>query len=329
LILQWIPAFAGMTGTTEGFERPPFMRLIFMGTPNFSVPALAALLGAGHEIAAVYSQPPRSAGRGMKARRSKVHEFALRHELEVRTPLNFKNAEDVTAFATLKADAAVVVAYGLILPPAILEAPRAGCFNIHASLLPRWRGAAPIQRAIMAGDEMTGITIMAMDEGLDTGDICWVDPLPIGPDMNAAELHDALSASGAEAIAEVLAHIKSGNLSSRPQPGEGVSYAAKINKAEARIDWTMSGGQVHNHIRGLSPFPGAWFEARGERIKVLRSSLVSGSSAPGDVLDDQLTIACGSEAVRLEVVQRAGKKPNAGVEFLRGFGLIKGDRLGN
>ncbi len=303
------------------------MRLIFMGTPDFSVPALAALMSARNEIVCVYTQPPRAAGRGMKARRSKVHEFALRHDLAVRTPQNFKDSEDINAFAALKADAAVVVAYGLILPKAILEAPRLGCFNIHASLLPRWRGAAPIQRAIMAGDEMSGITIMAMDEGLDTGNICWVDPLPIGPDMNAAELHDALAKSGGEAITEVLAHIASGNLSTRPQPQKGVCYAAKISKAEARIDWRRSGAEIHNHIRGLAPFPGAWFAARGERIKVLRSSRAKGSGAPGLVLDDQLTIACGEDAVRLDVVQRAGKKPMRGADFLRGFSLAKGQKL--
>jgi methionyl-tRNA formyltransferase len=303
------------------------MRLIFMGTPDFSVPALAALMSAGHEIACVYTQPPRAAGRGMKARRSKVHEFALRHDLAVRTPKNFRAEDDIAAFAALNVDAAVVVAYGLILPKVILNAPKLGCFNIHASLLPRWRGAAPIQRAIMAGDEMSGITIMAMDEGLDTGDICWVDPLPIGPDMNAADLHDALSRSGGAAIVEVLGHIASGNLSTRPQPKDGVCYAAKISKAEARIDWARSAQEIHNHIRALSPFPGAWFEARGERIKVLRASLASGEGEPGAVLDEQLTIACGEGAVRLDVVQRAGKKPVKSDDFLRGFTLARGDRL--
>ncbi len=308
------------------------MRLIFMGTPEFSVAALAALKKAGHEIAAVYTRAPRKAGRGMALRRSPVHEFALQSGFEVFCPQNFKNPEDIAGFAALEADAAVVVAYGLILPKAILDAPGRGCFNIHASLLPRWRGAAPIQRAIMAGDKQSGISIMRMDEGLDTGPVCLVEKIDIGPDMSASELHDALGTCGAAAIVKALDMEDRGVLECTGQPESGVSYAAKISKTEARINWKLSADEVHNHIRGLSPFPGAWCNMGDgdavQRVKILRSRPVAGDGTPGEVLDEHLTIACGSGAVVLEKLQRAGGKAVAAADFLRGFNLKPGDMLG-
>jgi methionyl-tRNA formyltransferase len=305
------------------------LKLVFMGTPDFSVPCLDALVCAGHEIVAVYSQPPRPAGRGMADRKSPVHARAQALGLTVLTPKNLKGAAEQAAFAAHGADAAVVVAYGLLLPRAVLEAPRHGCFNVHASALPRWRGAAPIQRAIMAGDRETAVMVMRMEEGLDTGPVCATTAVPIGPSTTAGELHDQLSAAGAPLIVAALADLEAGRLVCVPQPQSGVLYAAKIDKAEARIDFSRPASAVNDHIRGLSPFPGAWFEAAGpgsaiERIKVLRSEPVPGHGAPGTVLDNHLTIACGSGALRLLEVQRAGKRPMPAGEFLRGFPLAAG-----
>lgn len=306
------------------------MRIVFMGTPDFSVATLAEILGAGHEVVAVYSQPPRPAGRGMDERPSPVHSFAAGHGLEVRHPTSLKSEDEQAAFRALDADAAVVVAYGLILPKAILEAPREGCFNVHASALPRWRGAAPIQRAIMSGDEATAVMVMRMEEGLDTGPVCLAEHVPIGPDTTAGELHDTLAAAGAGLMVRALAALERGSLDARPQPEDGVTYAAKIEKSESRIDFSRPADEVHNHIRGLSPFPGAWFEAdlggKRERIKVLRSQLGDGDGTPGEVLQagPRLVIACGGGAIELRQVQRAGKKACSAEDFLRGARIQQG-----
>ncbi len=304
------------------------LRTIFMGTPDFAVPALSEIVAAGHDVVAIYTQPPRPAGRGMVARKSPVHHFAEEAGIAVYTPKSLKNANVQNEFYAHDAEVAVVAAYGLILPKAILDAPHFGCLNIHASLLPRWRGAAPIQRAIMAGDANTGVAIMKMDEGLDTGPICLGERISIGPDMTAGELHDELSLLGARLIARAMERLGKGELDARPQPVEGVTYAAKLSKDEERIDWTRPALEVHNKIRALSPSPGAWFEAllsgKRERIKVLRSIVVPGRGEPGVLLDTQLTVACGHQAVRFTRVQRAGKKPMLGAEFLRGFPLGKG-----
>ncbi len=300
-----------------------------MGTPDFAVPALAALCEAGHEIAAVYTQPPRQAGRGLEERRTAVHDFARAKGLDVRIPENFRAAADREAFAALNLDAAVVAAYGLLLPSAILDAPRHGCFNIHASLLPRWRGAAPIQRAIMAGDRTSGITIMHMDEGLDTGAICASVPIDIGAAMTAGELHERLAAAGGPLMVQVLAELAAGELKCTAQPQDGATYAHKIAKTETRIDWRRPAAEVHNHIRGLSPFPGAWFLLGKGRIKVLGSSVEPDGSTgmPGEVLDDGLLVACGGGAVRLNRLQRAGRRPAERDEFLRGFAVPAGTHL--
>lgn len=309
------------------------LKIVFMGTPDFSVPALEAIHAAGHDVLAVYSQPPRPAGRGMAERPSPVHAKAAALGIPVRTPRALRDADQQTLFADLRADAAVVIAYGLILPMPILAAPRLGCFNVHASALPRWRGAAPIQRAIMAGDTETAVMVMRMEEGLDTGPVGMTKRVPIGPDMTAGELHDVLASRGAELIVRALAALENGTFVPVPQPDEGVTYAAKIDKKEAEIDFARPAAEVHNHIRGLSPFPGAWFETappggKPERIKVLRSTLGDGRGQPGEVLDDRLTIACGEGAVRLVEIQRAGKRAMTSEEFLRGFTLPRGTRLG-
>lgn len=308
------------------------LKIVFMGTPDFSVPVLEAVLKAGHEVVCVYSQPPRPAGRGMAEQPSPVHRFALEHGIAVRTPLNFKAAEAREAFADLGADAAVVVAYGLILPEAVLNAPKFGCFNVHASELPRWRGAAPIQRAIMAGDPHTAVMVMRMDKGLDTGPVALERRVAIPPGMTAGELHDVLARAGADVMVEALAQLEAGALKTVSQSSEGVTYAEKISKAEARINFAQPAERVQNHILGLSPFPGAWFEhspgGKPERIKVLRAVAVDGNGPPGTVLDDKLTIACTEGAVRLTEVQRAGKKPVSASEFLRGFRIAAGDRIG-
>jgi len=305
--------------------------IVFMGTPDFSVPVLDAIATAGHRVVAVYSQPPRPAGRGLSELKSPIHRRAEALGIPVRTPKNFKSDEDRAAFADLKADAAVVVAYGLLLPSAVLGAPRLGCFNVHASKLPRWRGAAPIQRAIMAGDAVTAVNIMRMDEGLDTGAVCLGRDVPIAPSTTAGELHDTLSSLGAELMVDALAELEAGTLQAIPQPQAGITYAAKIDKRETRIDFAKTAVEVANYIRGLSPFPGAWFEAnlgsKPERIKVLRASAVAQTGEPGTLLDSELTIACGNGAIRIEQLQRAGKQPMNTADFLRGARLEPGTRL--
>lgn len=304
------------------------MRVVFMGTPEFSVPILTAIIGHGYEVAAVYTQPPRPAGRrGLELTKSPVHEKAEQFGIPVFTPKSLRNAEEQEIFASLEADVAIVVAYGLLLPQAILDAPRLGCYNGHASLLPRWRGAAPIQRAIMAGDAETGMMIMKMDAGLDTGPVAMAEKVAITPDMTAGELHDRLSMIGADLMIRALGALERESLALQPQAEEGVTYAAKIDKAEARIDWSKPAKDVHNTIRGLSPFPGAWceMEINGavERVKLQRSTLGEGVGAPGTVLDDRLTIACGEGAVRLVTLQRSGGKPLPAREFLRGAQVTK------
>tara|TARA_B100000315_G_scaffold260877_1_gene326720 strand:- start:1741 stop:2667 length:927 start_codon:yes stop_codon:yes gene_type:complete len=303
------------------------LRLAFMGTPDFSVPMLQALIDAGHEIACVYSQPPRAAGRGQKLNPSPVQAKAAELGLKVRTPKSLKSENEQAAFAALELDCAVVVAYGLILPQAILMAPRLGCVNIHASLLPRWRGAAPIQRAILAGDEISGVTIMQMDEGLDTGDMLITKQVPITSETTGASLHDALSEIGAALIVEALDGLAQGSLTPMPQPAEGVTYASKLERQEGHIDWRKSASELERLVRAFTPWPGSWFEIDGERIKILSAELSGGTGVPGSVLDDQLTIACGDGALRLGNVQRAGKGPTAAADFLRGFELPIGRRL--
>ena len=301
------------------------MRIVFMGTPEFSVPVLDALVEAGHEIAAVYCQPPRPAGRGKKERPTPVHARAEAFGLEVRYPVSLKGEEAQAEFAALGADVAVVVAYGLILPQAVLDAPKKGCLNIHASLLPRWRGAAPIHRAIMAGDAETGVCIMQMEAGLDTGPVLLRKATEIGAEETTAQLHDRLSEMGAAAIVEALARLD--ELAPEVQPEEGVTYAAKIDKAEAQVDWSAPALEVDRKIRGLSPFPGAWCEIEGQRVKLLASRLAEGSGVAGEVLDDALTVACGEGAVQLLRLQRAGKGAQDADVFLRGFPVIKGAQL--
>ena len=307
------------------------MRIIFMGTPDFAVPALGAVLAAGHEVVAVYSQPPRAAGRGLGLKKSPVQVFAESKKLPVHTPVSLRSAEEQARFKSLNADAGVVVAYGQILPKAIREAPHYGCFNIHASLLPRWRGAAPIQRALLAGDAETGVAVMRIEEKLDTGAVCLMERTPIGPDETAGELHDRLAGLGAELMVRALHDLEQGALACWPQHDQGVAYAAKIEPGETRIDWSQPGREVHNKIRGLSPHPGAWFEVelngKRERVKALRSTLAEGQGKPGTVLDDQLTIACGKGSVRLLQVQRAGKRPMPVAEFRRGAELPVGSVL--
>ncbi|WP_299621081.1 methionyl-tRNA formyltransferase [uncultured Tateyamaria sp.] len=301
------------------------MRLVFMGTPAFSVAALDALHEAGHDIACVYSQPPRPAGRGKKDRPSPVQTRAETLGLEVRHPVSLRNPEAQAEFAALNADVAVVVAYGLILPQPILDAPTHGCLNIHASLLPRWRGAAPIHRAIMAGDAETGVCIMQMEAGLDTGPVLMREATAIGATETTADLHDRLAAIGADLVVKTLDALP--DLTPHPQPEDGVTYAHKIDKAEAAIDWAQPAAIVDRQIRGLSPFPGAWFEHEGARIKVLGSALGDGTGAPGTVLDDALSVACGDGAVRLTRLQRAGKAAQDADVFLRGNVMPKGTVL--
>jgi methionyl-tRNA formyltransferase len=310
------------------------LRIIFMGTPDFSVPTLTALAEAGHEIVAVYSQPPRPAGRrGLELVKSPVHQAAERLGIPVHTPVNFREESERDAFRALKADVAVVVAYGLLLPEAILTGTRLGCYNGHASLLPRWRGAAPIQRAIMAGDAETGMMVMKMDKGLDTGPVALTGRVTIGEAMTAGELHDTLMQAGGALMVEAMGKLEAGDLPLTPQAEEGVLYAAKIDKAETRIDFSRPAWDVHNHIRGLSPFPGAWFElpiaGKPERVKVLASVLADETSVhpAGTVLDDALTIACGNGAVRLMRLQKAGGKPLDAADFLRGTPVAPGQVL--
>ncbi|MGO8178777.1 methionyl-tRNA formyltransferase [Rhizobium leguminosarum] len=308
------------------------LRIIFMGTPEFSVPTLRLLVDAGHRIVAVYTQPPRPGGRrGLDLQKSPVHQAAELLGLPVFTPVNFKDPEECERFRGLNADVGVVVAYGLLLPEAILNGTRDGCYNGHASLLPRWRGAAPIQRAIMAGDAKTGMMVMKMDKGLDTGAVALSREVEIGPNMTAGELHDRLMLVGAKAMAEAMVKLEMNDLPLTPQPEDGVLYAAKLDKAETRIDFSRDASDVHNHIRGLAPFPGAWFEleigGKPERVKVLASELAEGQGAAGLLLTDDLVVACGSGAVRLTRLQKAGGKPLAAADFLRGTPLAAGTRL--
>ena len=304
------------------------LRLIFMGTPDFAVPTLIEIVGRGHEVAAVYTRAAKPAGRGMDMQVTPVEREARRFGIPVLTPKTLRNDEALAEFRAHKADAAVVVAYGLILPVPVLDAVPLGCFNLHASLLPRWRGAAPINRAVMAGDAESGVMVMRMAEGLDTGPVALAERLAVGPDMTAGELHDALARLGADLMVRALGALERGTLQLTPQPDEGVTYAAKIDKGETRIDWTKPWKTVHDHCRGLSPFPGAWFELPGAgRIKVLRTTRGDGSGAPGTVLDEHLTIACGEGAVRLLEVQRAGKQPMKAEEFLRGNKVAPGTVL--
>ena len=302
------------------------LRIVFMGTPAFSVPALVEIVGQGHEVVAAYSQPPRPAGRGMAERRSPVHQAALGFGIPVHTPRTLRDRAVQGEFAAHRADVAVVVAYGLILPKAILDAPREGCLNLHASLLPRWRGAAPIQRAIMAGDRETGVCAMRMEEGLDTGPVCLVERVPIDPEETAGDLHDRLATLGADVVLRALGALGRGGLVCVPQSDEGVTYAAKIDKSEKRVDWTRPAAELHNGIRGLSPYPGAWcevpFSGGAERIRILKSRLAEGSGPAGAVLSaDPLVVACGTGAIQILEVQRAGRKPVAAAEFVRGARL--------
>jgi methionyl-tRNA formyltransferase len=295
------------------------LRLVFMGTPDFAVPTLVEIVGSGHDIAAVYTRAPQPAGRGLAPRLSPIAHEAERFGLPIFTPKTLKENDAAETMRAHGADAAVVVAYGLILPKSILEAFPVGCFNLHASLLPRWRGAAPIHRAVMAGDRETGVMVMKMDEGLDTGAIAMAERMPVGDDATTGELHDQLARLGADLMLRALAALEKGQLQLRPQAAEGVTYANKIDKSETRIDWAKPWNEVHNHCRGLSPFPGAWCELAGAgRVKILRTTEGAGSGPPGQVLDDKLTIACGSGAVRLVELQRAGKQPMGADEFLRG-----------
>ena len=301
------------------------MRVVFMGTPAFSVPALHAIHAAGHEILRVYTRPPAASGRGLKQTPSPVQSAADALGLEVQAPQNFKSPETVEAFAALECELAVVVAYGLILPQSVLAVPRLGCWNIHASLLPRWRGAAPVQRAIMAGDKKTGVAIMQMEAGLDTGPVLETHETPITSDDTSESLHARLADLGAAAITEAMAAAD--ELTRVPQPDDGVCYADKIDKAEARIDWTRPAREIDCHIRGLSPFPGAWFEVDGTRVKVLAATPVDVDGPAGQVMTDAPVIACGTGGVRLERVQRAGKAAMDGADFMNGGLIVPGQRL--
>jgi methionyl-tRNA formyltransferase len=302
------------------------MRLAFMGTPDFAVPTLIELIGQGHDIAAVYTQPARPKGRGYETEPSPIEKLARTHGLEVRTPVSLKSPEAQADFAALDLDAAIVVAYGLLLPKPILDAPKRGCFNLHGSLLPRWRGAAPIQRAIMAGDAETGVMVMHMEEGLDTGPVLMTERTNIGR-KTYGELHDELSRLGADLMVRTLGAMERGNIDEHAQPEVGATYAKKISKDEARIDWTKPAHEIDCLIRGLSPFPGAWCEVKGERLKVLYAEPVSGKGSPGEVLDDALAVACGEGAVKLLRLQRAGSRAMGADELLRGFALPKGTKL--
>lgn len=302
------------------------MRLAFMGTPDFAVPTLAELIAQGHDIAAVYSQPPRPAGRGMALEPGPVHKFAESARLLVRTPVSLKAAAEQEEFAALNLDAAIVVAYGLLLPKPILDAPRLGCFNLHGSLLPRWRGAAPIQRAVMAGDEETGVMVMQMDEGLDTGPVLMAERVRIGR-KTSGDLTGELSRLGADLMVRALGALERGGVTPRPQSTDGATYAKKISKDEARIDWSKSAGEIDCLIRGLAPAPGAYTEVKGERLKVLYAMPVRDRGEPGEVTTDDLTVACGDGALKLLKVQRAGKGVMEARELLKGFALPPGTRF--
>ena len=303
------------------------LRLIFMGSPDFAMPTLAALLDAGHDVVCVYAQPPRPAGRGHHEHLAPVHAFAADHGLPVRTPTTLRDEEAQREFLALAADAGVVAAYGLILPPAVVHGPRLGCFNVHASLLPRWRGAAPIQRAILAGDTETGVTIMQVDDGLDTGPTVLAGRVPITQETTAADLHDTLAALGAKLMVEALIGIAGEALVPVPQPAEGATYAAKLDRDEGRLDWTRTAEELDRTVRALNPWPGVWFNHAGQRIKVLAAEIDGQTGEPGEVLDDQMTVACGEGAFRPLVVQRSGKAPSQTDAFLRGYALPSGTRL--
>jgi methionyl-tRNA formyltransferase len=307
------------------------LRVVFMGTPDFAVPTLEAIAAAGHELAAVYTRAPAASGRGLRARPTPVQQVAERLGAPVETPATLKSDEAVTILRSYRPDVAVVVAYGMLLPQAALDVPRHGCLNLHASLLPRWRGAAPIQRAIMAGDPETGVAVMRMEAGLDTGPVGLEDRVPIGPDITAGELHDELAGLGADLMVRALAALAANQLAFTPQSAEGATYARKITNEEARIDWSRPASQIHDQVRGLSPFPGAFFEAdlgRGpERLKVLRTRVAEGSGVAGTLLDRTGTIACGQGALRLIQVQRSGKAPISAEDFWRGVRVEPGHML--
>lgn len=303
------------------------LRIAFMGSPEFAVPTLEAIIAAGHDVVCVYSQPPRPAGRGKELRPTAVHGVAEKHGIPVRTPVNFKAEEDRAAFAALNLDVAVVVAYGLLLPKAILDAPRLGCFNLHGSILPRWRGAAPIHRAVMAGDKVAGVQVMKMDVGLDTGPVMLTATTPVTEDDTMGDIHDRLSLAGAGLMVDGLARLEAGTAVLTEQSAEGVTYAAKVSPEEARIDWKLPASEVAARIRGMSPFPGAWFEHEGQRIKVLHARAGDKTGEPGVVLDDALTVACGQGAVRLTRLQRAGKGLVTAEDFQRGKPIARGQKL--
>ncbi|MCW5698925.1 MAG: methionyl-tRNA formyltransferase [Rhodospirillales bacterium] len=303
------------------------LRTVFMGTPAFAVPILSAFLDAGHDVVCVYTQPPRQAGRGHREQPSPVHAFAAERSIPVCTPKSLKTAAAGDDFKALAADVAVVAAYGLILPQAVLAAPRLGCINVHASLLPRWRGAAPIQRAILAGDTETGVTIMQMDEGLDTGPMLLSRAVAIGERTTASALHDNLSRVGSELIVEALAGIAAGTLTARPQPAVGVTYAHKLERHEGRLDWSRPAAELERTVRALNPWPGTWFEHDGERIRIHEAEIVPRSGAPGTILDDRLAIACGCDALRPLRLQRSGRSPLDCDAFLRGYPMPPGRRL--
>ncbi len=310
------------------------LRLVFMGSPEFSVPVLAALMDAGHDIVCVYSQPPRPAGRGQKERPSSVHAFALKKGLQVRTPESFKGAKEQAAFQDLFKDgaaAAVVVAYGQILPKAVIEAPGLGCLNVHASLLPRWRGAAPIQHAIMAGDAETGVTIMKIEQELDAGPILKAGKVPITADTTAETLHDTLAGMGGPLMLDALEGLAAGTLEPEPQGDDGVTYAPKLGRDEGRLDWSLSAAELERRVRALNPWPGVWFEHAGDRIKVLAADVAEGEPGqePGTLVDDALGVACGSGVLRLKRVQRAGRDAQDAGAFLLGFPLAAGIKLVN
>ena len=304
------------------------LRLVFMGSPDFSVPALAALIAAGHEVVCVYAQPPRPAGRGQKERPCPVHAYAAEQGIPVRTPVTLKDEAVQAEFAALEADAAVVAAYGLILPGAVLDAPRLGCINIHASLLPRWRGAAPIQRAIEAGDAKTGICIMAMEAGLDTGPVYLRGEVPITPATTASELHDRLAAMGGELIVDALERIAGGGLAPEPQAQDGVTYARKLERGEGRIDWSRPAAEIERKVRALNPWPGVWCEQAGERLKVLAAEVEDGAGTPGTVIAEPLVVACGGGALRITRAQRAGKGAMDAADLVRGHPVSVGGVLG-
>src|SRR5262252_6562655 len=303
------------------------LRLVFMGTPDFAVPTLVELVGRGDEVAAVYTRAPKPAGRGMDMQPTPIEREARRFGIPVHTPKTLRTAEAEERFRVHQADVAVVVAYGLILPQPILAATRLGCFNLHASALPRWRGAAPINRAVMAGDAATAVMVMRMEEGLDTGAVAMAERMAIDPDMTAGELHDRLAPLGADLMARALAALEKDALVLTPQPGEGITYAAKIDKSETRIDWAEPWTEVHDHCRGLSPFPGAWCEIAGARVKILRTTQAQGAGTPGTVLDGRLTVACRDGAVRIVALQPAGKRAMTADEYLRGTPVASGTVL--